>query len=303
MARPRCSVVMAAYKRRSLLERSLAGYQAQDFDNSRFELVVIDDHGDDGTRELVLDWSKTTGIAATVMTVAPKPAEWVDCAWVLNAGIRAAAGDNILLTHPEAIPGRRSVAACVEELERFEEGRLISSGHGHLSSHYPIGAYAACRVYYLSVRDQQLIDTVPWRAEGNLAARQIPGFYDADPNGNPDYTHAVTDKVGTPGFRIKTWDSWVFGGFSRRTLKLMGGLQVSQRWGSVDILLNDRRKRLGMHEWTCPEDESIVIHQEHSHGQGDTPTPRDMAAWQRECHAIDKTKLVWPDVDELGWGG
>jgi hypothetical protein len=222
MARPQCSVVMAAYKRRSLLERSLAGYQAQDFDNSRFELVVIDDHGEDGTRELVLDWSKTTGIAATVMTVAPKPAEWVDCAWVLNHGIRAAAGDHILLTHPEVIPGRRSVAACVEELERFEDERRKSS-----APDYPIGvyrqpgAYAACRVYYLSVRDQQQIDTVPWRAEGNLAVRRIPGFYDADPNGNPDYTHAVTDKVGTPGFRIQQWRSWVFGGCSRRTWKTL----------------------------------------------------------------------------------
>lgn len=291
--RPQCSVVMAAYKRRSLLERSLAGYQAQDYDNSRFELVVIDDHGEDGTRELVLDWSKTTGIAATVMTVAPKPAEWRDCGAILNHGIRAAAGDHILLTHPEVIPGRRSVAACVEELERFEKSRGCDLTHG---------AYAACRVYYLSVRDQQLIDTVPWREEGNLAVRRIPGFYDADPNGNPDYTHAVTDKVGTPGFRIQQWRSWVFGGCSRRTWKNLGGMWVTQKWGSVDVGFAHRRGRLGMHEWTCIEDESIVIHQEHSHGQGDTATPRDMPAWQKELQATDLTRLAYPAVDELGWG-
>lgn len=317
--RPLCSVVMASFQRRHLLERSLVCYQRQDFDNSRFELIVVDDHSTDGTRELVLDWSAATGIAATVMTTAPKPAAWRDCGAILNHGIRASAGEYVIPTHPEVMVGRRSVAACVDRLQSFEDAR-----RGCVSEHYgvrnedatgdlgplrkkadamaaalPIGCYAACKVYYLSPRETELLDTVGWRADP-LNVRTLPGFYEEDQNGNLDYKHHVTDKVATPGFRIQTWDSWVFGGCSRETWKRLGGFWVTQRWGACDIGFNYRRKRLGMVEWTCPEDASIVIHANHDGGDN-VPTPRVEQAWKDELRAMDLSRLAYPEVDELGW--
>jgi hypothetical protein len=312
MARPLCTVVMATYQRAHLLKRSLACYQNQAFDNGRFELVVVDDHSTDGTRDLVLGWSKATGIRATVLTVSPKPAEWSDCGWVLNAGIRAAAGDHILLTHPEVMPGRDSVAACVRRLEEFETFRLkgvvdydnpVRTPDGPFPGvrSIPIGLYAACRVYYLSPAVQEKIDTVNWGSDP-LAVRQIPGFYDHIVGGNPDYHPAAMEKVGTPGYKIQTWDSWVFGGCSRETWRRLGGMFESKKWGSVDILFNHRRKHLKMTEWTAPGDSTIVIHCNHDL-PGDVRTDRDMPAWQRECDSIPHgpDTLCYPGCDNLGW--
>jgi hypothetical protein len=311
MSRPLCSVVLATFNRAHLLRRSLECYARQSFPRDEFELVVIDDHSTDGTRELVLDWSATTKISAVVVTTSPKPGYWVDCGHCLNAGIRAATGQHVLLTHPEVMPGRMSVQRLVRHLGSFEDTRsggaidraIVHDGPLPLRKGHPIGLYAACKVYYLSPRDQELIDTVPWQDEGNLALRKIAGFYDEDANGNPDYTHAVTDQVATLGFRIQTWDSWVFGGCSRQTWKLLGGMLESQRWGSVDVLWNDRRKKLGMAEWTCPDDDSICAHQNHD-GPLDVKTPRDEDAWKDECSTFDHRSeaLTYPAVDNLGWG-
>jgi glycosyltransferase involved in cell wall biosynthesis len=290
MSRPLCSVVLATYERDHLLQRSLEAYVMQDFDNDRFELVVVDDHSTDDTRETVLDWSLATQIAATVVTPGPKNGYWRDCAAVLNAGIRASRGEHIILTHPEVIPGRKSVAACVEKI-RTEE-----------AIDWKRRVYAACKVYYLSPRDQVRIDSVPWQTDGNLAMREIEGFYDESDGGNPDYEHKVTDQVATPGFRLKTWDSFVFGGCSRETWKHLGGMLETQKWGSVDVMFNKRRKILGMVEWTCPDDDTIVVHQNHDL-PGDVATSRDREAWKEECSQFDTRPeaLYYPAVDHL-WG-
>jgi glycosyltransferase involved in cell wall biosynthesis len=299
MARPLCSVVLATYQRRHLLERSLVCYERQEFDNDRFELIVIDDHSNDGVREAILDWSKKTKIRATVLTVFPKPAEWVDCGWVLNAGIRASAGEHVILTHPEVMVGRRSVAACVEWL-REEETRRPNNDDDQCGWK-SVGGYAACRVYYMSPACQEKIDTVPWW-DDPLKVREIPGFYDPVPGGNPHYHPSFMDKVGTPGCSVQTWDSWVFGGCSRETWKRLGGMMVSKRWGSVDILFNHRRKKLGMAEWTAPVEDTVVVHQNHDI-PGNVPTDRDMQAWKDECAGIPHgdNELAFPAVDNLGW--
>lgn len=294
MPRPLVSVVLATYQRRPLLERSLVCYQNQHFDNDRFELIVIDDHSTDGTRELVLDWAGTTGIRASVLTAAPKPADWVDCGWILNLGIRAAAGDHIILTHPEVMPGRRSVAACVERLSWFEDRRIE-----YPRDEQPVGMYAACRVYYMSPASQAQIDTVNWGSDP-LKVREIPGFYDPVPGGNPHYHPSFMDQVGTPGCEVQTWDSFVFSGMSRETWKRFGGLVETEKWGSVDILWNDRRKKLGMVEWTAPGDDTIVTHQNHDL-PGNVPTVRDMPTWVAECNSKNLRHLCYPYVDNLGW--
>ncbi len=274
---------MASFRRRELLERSLHCYEKQDFDNSRFELVVVDDHSEDGTRELVLDWSKRTGIISTVLTTAPKQGEWIDCGAYLNHAIRVSQGEHVILTHPEILVGRRSVATCVEELQKRE------------------WLYACCRGYYLSPRDQVRIDTVDWMRDGPLAVRNIEEFYDEGTTGNPDYSHRATDIVAQPGSRLPEWGSWIFGGHSRKTWKTLGGFLPSRMWGSCDVSWNARRRTLGIPNYTCPSDDCIVIHQCHDL-PGNVPTPRDMDAWVRELQGTDLTcpsKLVYPHINYL----
>jgi len=283
---------MATYNRAHLLARSLVCYHNQQFDNSQLELVVVDDHSSDGTRDLVLSWSRSTGIRAVVVTDSPKTESWRDCGAVLNLGIRASTGKYVLLTHPEVLVGRRSVGACLDELLEFDANRRTKD---------KFGLYACCKVYYLSPQDQTRLDSVPWREEGVLAVRQIEGFYTDDKNGHPDFCHRATDIVARPQSRLPTWESFVFGGHSRETWKKLGGMLQTQKWGSVDVGWMHRRRTLGIPNHTCPDDDTICCHQNHSL-PGDVPTDRNMDAWVEELksYPLDNPHyLVYPAVDYL----
>lgn len=301
MPRPLVSVVMATYQRVHLLKRSLECYRNQLFDNSKLELIIIDDHSTDGTAEYVNVWSNLTGIQTTLVKPMPKKTDWRDCGAILNSGIRTAAGEYIIITHPEVMPGRKSVLHTVNALEKFEASRKDMNVKHDV---FGLGEYVASRIYYMGQVDQARIDTVNWQGEGALAVRGIDGFYDEDENGNVDYKHNVTDKVGTPGFRIKTWESWVFGGCSRRTWKMMGGMTQTVKWGSIDIAFMARRRTLGIANHTLADDETICVHQNHDL-PGNVLTPRVPEDWQKELQSVNlvsRAEMMWPKHDELGWG-
>lgn len=302
MSRPLVSICLASYQRRHLLERSLLCYENQEFPKDDVEIVVIDDHSTDGTSELVREWSQRTGIRAVSVVPSPKKEGWRDCGAVLNYGIRAAAGEYILLTHPEVMPGKQSVSKCVDALSDFEDARKHRTG---CAEGGPLGLYACCRIYYLSPREQDLIDTVPWDMESPLAVRRIEGFYELDVNGAPDFSHRATDIVAQPGSRIPRWESWVFGGCSRETWKRMGGMLETVRWGAVDIAFTHRRRTLGIGNHTCPEESTICVHQSHDDPTKNVVTDRDMSKWVEELRNVnldDPRKMRYPAVDHLGWG-
>ena len=283
--RPEVSIVFATYNRLHLLKRSLVCYLNQSFPLDKLELVVIDDHSTDGTSEFIRSWSNETGVRTTVVTPCPKNESWRDCGAVLNAGIRASLGKNIILTHPEVMPGKQSISACVQKMKKYPRW------------------YVCCKVYYLTEEDQKQLDTVDWKSKGVLSVREIPGFYEKDDNPNPDYTHQSTDIVGKPYSRLPTWESWVFGGFSRSTWKFLGGMLETQKWGTVDVAFFRRRQTLQITNYTCPEDDTIVVHQNHDSPQ-DCPTPRIEKVWMEELEQYNLSlahELVWPKIDNLGW--
>jgi GT2 family glycosyltransferase len=288
MEKPLCSVVLATYNRAHLLARSLACYREQAFPKRDFELVVIDDHSTDSTIDLVKKWADEAGIAYQIVIPGPKNTDWRDCGAILNCGIRAATGRHILLTHPEVMPGRRSVAACVEELERR-----------------PGLVYACCKPYYLTPRDQERIIQVDWLREGPLAVRDIPGFYDHDQHADShkDYVPWVIDSVGKPGFGVTQWESWVFGGCSRATWRALGGMLETAQWGSVDVAWKHRRETLGIGTKTQVDEQTICVHQNHD-GPGNVPTPRVMEVWMQELKGVPLSNpdlMRYPAVDNLGW--
>jgi hypothetical protein len=255
---------------------------------------MVDDHSTDDSIELVKDWGRRTGIRYQIVIPGPKSAEWVDCGWTINAGIRATTAEHIILTHPEVMPGRASVRTAVEYLSRNP------------------WTYFGAKTYYLSYRDQQRIDSVDWRGEGAKAIRKVDGFYDRDQHvgGNPDYTPWAIDRVGEDGYTLpsgfsgKTWESWVWGGCSRVSWKKLSGMLQTKQWGAVDVGFWERRSRVGMKTFTPTDPDAAVFHQNHS-GPNDIPSPRVEDGWKQELGPILAGKsaddLLYPAVNNLGW--
>lgn len=305
-----CSVVMSTFNRGHLLTRSLVCYEKQEFPKDRFELVIVDDGSNDDTADLCNYWSNKSGIKLTYLVPYPKKDGWRDCAATINFGIRVSQGKYILLTHPEIMVGRTSVIDCVTQLEKFESNVsnqeiVVPDGadNTRVLRKRALGLYACCRAYYLSPRNQELIDTCSWRTEGPIVVRAIDGFYENDIGGHPDFSHRATDIVAQPGSRIPHWQSWIFGGHSRRTWRKLGGMLPTTKWGSCDVGWMHRRQVLDIANYTCPNESAIVVHQNHDL-PSDIKTPRIPEDWQKELNSIDMSNpnnLIYPQVDEIGW--
>jgi len=249
---PDISVVMSTYNRAYLLERSLWGYAHQRLDQS-FEIIVVDDDSTDTTAQLCYDWASDIDIKY-IRVRKPQGSGWRDGDATRNLGLRAAKGKLITCTHPEVIPGRESL----QQLWHYRKEKT----------------YLCCKIYYLGIRDQELIDTVDWRNEGNLAVRNIPGFYSgqsAEVRQHSDYSHESTDSIGC-------WESWVFGAYTRDTWKWLGGWEEFDQWGSGDVSMLTRRHVLNIPNVTMMDPETFCIHQNHDRPVTETfvETPRDL---------------------------
>ena len=275
MKRPFCSVVCATYQRSHLLTRSIECYNRSKFPLDRLEVVVVDDGSTDYTQPLMQNFH--TSIDVKYVKLRKFGNVWRDCAAVINHGIRIATGEYVLLTHPEVMPGRGSIAWCVEA--------------GTAGDYY-----SCCKPYYLTQRDQDRLGTVNWINEGPLAVRKIEGFYDDEQHksGNTAYAPRAVEKS-------PDWKSWVFGGCRRSVWKSIGGMLESTKWGSVDLLWHMRRHTLGIIDRCGMADDTFVVHQNHDDPAKNVPTPRDLEAAHAEAAAVKMVRdnLVWPAVDNL----
>lgn len=274
MTRPLCTVAFATYQRGHLLARSVECYNRSRFPLGRLEVVVVDDGSTDDTAAVCERFDPRIRVVYLRLR---KPAGlWRDCAAVLNHGLRAAAGSVVLLTHPEVMPGRDTLQACCDAARP--------------------GVYACAKPYYLSPRDQTLIDTVGWREQGVLAVRDIPGFYDLDQPTpcNEDYRPRAIEAA-------PVWESWVFGGHDRATWKRLGGLVETTAWGSVDLLWLQRRHLLGLANATVQGDDTLCCHQNHDAPATNVVTPRDMDLCHRQAADAGLTAetAAFPAVDHL----
>ena len=289
MARPAVSVVMATFNRAHLLERSLHAYATQYFPLSAMELVVVDDHSTDDTQKMLRKWSAEKCIPVQIVMPCPKDAEWRDCGAVINHGIRVSRGNYVIMTHPEVIPGKKSIGAFVDTLRTTEY-------------RYDYGAYACSKVYYLTQQNQKDLALIDWENRGTNWVEHLPNFFEEDGQSDEsnDYSHASTRRVATDGFRIQQWESWVFGGMTRGSMYRLGGMLETKQWGSVDVAFMNRRKLLGIPTITSTDLLSSVVHQNHD-GPGNVPTPRVEQAWKEELRGItfSKEQMQYPAVDNL----
>ena len=246
------SVVCSTYNRGHLLRKSLECY-ANQLLSVPFEIIVLDDGSSDDTEDVVRDWANDIDIKYVALWTNKKV--WRDCAMTLNMGIRAAKGDVIICTHPEVMPGPCS-------LQDLWDNRAEKT-------------YLACKVYYLTPRDQERLDGLAILTyDAPAAVRSLPDFYrqhSTEVRGNPDYTPQMMDKH-------TSWNSFVFGGFTKETWRWFGGFTEFAQWGSIDVDFLNRRNVLGIPTYTAMEPDTFVVHQNHdvmTHST-DVLTPRDM---------------------------
>lgn len=252
MGHYKVSVVLATYNRAHLLKRSLMSYAVQALPKSDFELVVVDDNSTDNTLALLKDWGSTLNIR--ILQAPDKPiGKWRDCASVINQGLQVAQGDFVAMTHPEVMVGQLTLS------------KLAAAGEN---------AYYNAKVYYLTADNQRHLDDVAWEVD-MLKVRELPEFYK---NGvdiigpTNDYTHEATDYH-------TEWQSWVFGGFTRKMWQKFGPMTEFETWGSIDMDFLNRRNIAHIPTITLLDPEAIVVHQNHDVEQGVfKATPRDMPA-------------------------
>lgn len=259
---------------------SLEGYNRLRFPLERLEVICVDDGSTDDTAKVCEAFDPR--IEVKYVKRRKDPTVWNDCAFSINDGIRIARGEVIICTHPEILPGPDCVSFCCD---------TATSGDK---------VWASCKGYYLSPRDQERIDTVPWREQGPVAFRQIDGFYDHR-DGHPDYLPKAIESVGHPGGH-PSWDSWIWGGCTRRQWSHLGGFIRTTAWGSCDLLMLQRRNRLGIRNVTGTDDGTFVAHFNHDAKVGDfVPTDRDMQKCFSQAGQLTREQCHWPAVDEL-WG-
>jgi hopene-associated glycosyltransferase HpnB len=101
---PALTVVIPARNEASLLPRTLGSLLAQDYPG-RFDVILVDDHSDDGTGDIARTTAAERGMAhhLEVLHAADLPSGWTGKLWALDQGVTRALGrpappDYLLLT-------------------------------------------------------------------------------------------------------------------------------------------------------------------------------------------------------------
>lgn len=114
-ARPDLSVVVPTFRRAALLENCLHALVAQDYDPTRYEIIVCDDGPDDDTRALVertADAARARGLVVRYVPVTRTQGP----AGARNAGWRAAHAPLIAFTDDDTVPDPHWLSAGREAM-------------------------------------------------------------------------------------------------------------------------------------------------------------------------------------------
>jgi glycosyltransferase involved in cell wall biosynthesis len=115
--RPAVSVIVPARNEEACLGACLQSLIAQD--GMAFEVIVVDDHSTDRTREIASSFSNSQAQAQVrVIEAGPLPAGWTGKNNAVTAGSRTARGEWLLFTDADTVHLPGSLARSLEEAKR-----------------------------------------------------------------------------------------------------------------------------------------------------------------------------------------
>ncbi len=122
---PLVSVLVPARNEANRITPCLASLLRQDYPN--YELLVLDDHSEDATADVVLGLgcSRDTKARCRLLEGAPLPAGWTGKAWACHQLAEAAQGDFLLFTDADTAHEPDALRACVEHAQ--ETGAALLS--------------------------------------------------------------------------------------------------------------------------------------------------------------------------------
>jgi cellulose synthase/poly-beta-1,6-N-acetylglucosamine synthase-like glycosyltransferase len=121
-ARPAVSVVVPARNEEACLHACLRSLVKQS--DVSLEIIVVDDHSTDRTREIALSFSDQH---VRVIEAGPLPAGWTGKNNAVTAGSKAATGERLLFTDADTIHLPGSLARSLEEAQRHGASLLSYS--------------------------------------------------------------------------------------------------------------------------------------------------------------------------------
>lgn len=132
---PTVSVIVAARNEARNIISCLDALTNQDYENARYEIIVVDDHSNDHTRAITSDYSeKSTHARIKVIALDAQTAEHGKPAAIAR-GVEASNGEIILCTDADCLVPKgwiRSMVGCFEPSVTFVAGPVTERGNESL---------------------------------------------------------------------------------------------------------------------------------------------------------------------------
>lgn len=175
------SVVIPCYNEERFIRRVLESLTGQ-YNENRYEIIVVDGMSTDGTRSVIADFAKRNPNLTVRMV--ENPARNIPTA--LNLGIREAKGQIVVRMDAHSIPSAGYVRRCVELLEQDQAAVVGMPWHIKPGAESLVARAIALAVahpfgvgdakYRLKNKVPQFVDTVPFGAFKKSLWVKVGGF-------------------------------------------------------------------------------------------------------------------------------
>lgn len=239
---PRISVIVPAHRAMGHLADCLQALAAQSFGADGYEVIVVDNGGNDGIQELVAQYPGVRSIKEDA------PGSYT----ARNAAIVHARGEILAFTDADCVPDREWLAQGVRTLSATDGVGVVG---GRIELDLPPGddrQLNAAQIYekYAAFNQQQYVETKRFAATANMfTTRQVVaavGLFDARLYSGGDLEFG--NRVADAGYQLRYSDSAVIRHRARSSLRALIG-KARRLAGGEAMLARLGIRRLTARDW------------------------------------------------------